>query len=134
MLSRKERYIMEYLYQRCSDKNSCLINPREIITFASDRYIMYPPEVEKIVTREKEKTGIKTLRTGYNRVFGYYIEVAKSDKKGEMVYCVSLKLKGQGFHRELLNDKRSIMVNVGRTVVLAILSFLITWGLKLLIF
>ena len=30
-----------------------------------------------IETREKEKTGIKNLRVGYNRVFGYYIEVAK---------------------------------------------------------
>ena len=26
---------------------------------------------------EKEKTGIKTLKIGYNRVFGYYIEVSK---------------------------------------------------------
>ena len=26
---------------------------------------------------EKERTGIKTLRVGYNRVFGYYIEVSK---------------------------------------------------------
>lgn len=31
-----------------------------------------------IEMREKELTGIKTLRTGYNRVFGYYIEVSKS--------------------------------------------------------
>ncbi len=31
----------------------------------------------KIETDEKEKTGIKNLRVGYNRVFGYYIEVAK---------------------------------------------------------
>lgn len=28
--------------------------------------------------REKEKTGIKGLKVGYNRVFGYYIEVTKS--------------------------------------------------------
>lgn len=28
--------------------------------------------------RERERTGIKTLRVGYNRVFGYYIEVTKS--------------------------------------------------------
>lgn len=28
--------------------------------------------------REREKTGIKNLRVGYNRVFGYYIEVTKS--------------------------------------------------------
>ncbi len=34
--------------------------------------------VEKIGEEEKEKTGIKTLKIGYNRVFGYYIEVSKS--------------------------------------------------------
>ena len=28
--------------------------------------------------REKEKTGIKSLKVGYNKVFGYYIEVSKS--------------------------------------------------------
>ena len=34
----------------------------------------------KIEAEEKERTGIKTLRVGYNRVFGYYIEVSKSYK------------------------------------------------------
>ena len=34
--------------------------------------------VLEIEAREKERTGIKTLRTGYNRVFGYYIEVSQS--------------------------------------------------------
>ena len=31
-----------------------------------------------IEMKEKQKTGIKNLRVGYNRVFGYYIEVSKS--------------------------------------------------------
>ena len=31
-----------------------------------------------IETSEKEKTGIRTLKVSYNRVFGYYIEVSKS--------------------------------------------------------
>ncbi len=30
--------------------------------------------------REREKTGIKSLKVGYNRVFGYYIEVSKTYK------------------------------------------------------
>ena len=30
-----------------------------------------------IETEEKEKTGIKTLKVGYNRVFGYYIEISR---------------------------------------------------------
>jgi len=34
--------------------------------------------VADIEARERERTGIKSLRTGYNRVFGYYIEVSKS--------------------------------------------------------
>ena len=34
--------------------------------------------LEKIAEEEREKTGIRTLRVGYNRVFGYYIEVSKS--------------------------------------------------------
>ena len=33
--------------------------------------------VANLEAREKEKTGIKTMRVGYNKVFGYYIEVSK---------------------------------------------------------
>ncbi len=34
----------------------------------------------EIEVREKERTGIKTLKVGFNRVFGYYIEVSNSFK------------------------------------------------------
>ena len=34
--------------------------------------------IAAIEAAEKEKTGIRTLKVGYNRVFGYYIEVSKS--------------------------------------------------------
>ena len=34
--------------------------------------------IDEIEAREKERTGIKNLKIGYNRVFGYYIEVTKS--------------------------------------------------------
>lgn len=34
--------------------------------------------IAKIEEYERERTGIKTLKVGYNRVFGYYIEVSKS--------------------------------------------------------
>jgi DNA mismatch repair protein MutS len=32
--------------------------------------------------RERERTGIKSLKVGYNRVFGYYIEVSKANAGG----------------------------------------------------
>ncbi len=34
--------------------------------------------IAKLEAAEKEKTGIKSLKVGYNKVFGYYIEVSKS--------------------------------------------------------
>ncbi len=34
--------------------------------------------LDKIEAEEREKTGIKNLKLGYNRIFGYYIEVTKS--------------------------------------------------------
>lgn len=35
--------------------------------------------IAKIEELERERTGIKTLKVGYNRIFGYYIEVSKSN-------------------------------------------------------
>ena len=36
-------------------------------------------KIAAIEQTEREKTGISKLKIGYNRVFGYYIEVSKSD-------------------------------------------------------
>lgn len=35
--------------------------------------------IKKLEQKEKEKTGIKSLKIGFNRVFGYYIEVTKAN-------------------------------------------------------
>ena len=37
--------------------------------------------VAKFETEERERTGIKNLKVGYNRVFGYYIEISKGNVK-----------------------------------------------------
>ncbi len=34
--------------------------------------------LERVAAEEREKTGIRTLKIAYNKVFGYYIEVSKS--------------------------------------------------------
>ncbi len=36
--------------------------------------------LQEIESKERERTGIKTLRVAYNRVFGYYIEITNSFK------------------------------------------------------
>ncbi|MBQ9880088.1 MAG: DNA mismatch repair protein MutS [Clostridia bacterium] len=37
--------------------------------------------ISQVEAREQERTGIKKLKVGYNRVFGYYIEVSNSFKQ-----------------------------------------------------
>ena len=37
--------------------------------------------IAELEAREKEKTGIRTLKVGYNKVFGYYIEVSNAFKE-----------------------------------------------------
>jgi len=36
--------------------------------------------LDQIAIREKEHTGIKNLKIGFNRIFGYYIEISNSNK------------------------------------------------------
>ena len=38
--------------------------------------------LKKIENREKERLGVKNLKVGYNRVFGYYIEISKASNEG----------------------------------------------------
>ncbi len=110
MLTFKEKYVMEYVYQKCQGKKSCLISPREIISFTADKYVLFPEELEKIMT---------------NLSYDNYIELLKSDKKGKPVFCVSLKLKGEGFHRELTNNRRNWLFWIGRSAILAVVGGII---------
>ena len=59
-----------------------------------------------IETREMEKTGIKNLRVGYNRVFGYYIEVAKGqvDLVPETYIRKQTLVNGERYITEELKD------------------------------
>lgn len=59
-----------------------------------------------IEAREKEKTGIKNLRVGYNRVFGYYIEVAKGqvDLVPETYIRKQTLVNGERYITEELKD------------------------------
>ena len=41
-----------------------------------------------IMEKEKEKTGIKNMKLGYNRVFGYYIEVSKGNIESVPEYFI----------------------------------------------
>jgi DNA mismatch repair protein MutS len=58
-------------------------------------------------TSEREKTGIASLKVGYNKVFGYYIEVSKSNLKNVPPTYVRKQtlVGGERFVTEDLKDK-----------------------------
>ena len=71
--------------------------------------------------KEKEKTGIRTLRIGYNKVFGYYIEVSKSfaDKVPEGYIRKQTTVNGERYITQELKDlEHTILTANERSVAL----------------
>lgn len=117
MLNKKEKYIMEYLYQNCTGKKSCLIPQRDIMSFIADKYMVFTEDLDKVMT---------------DLSYDNYIDLVRTDKQGEPVYCVSLKIKGEAFHRELTNDRRSLKKSLINKLLLAVLGAVITGFISLL--
>ena len=69
----------------------------------------------KLEQQEKERTGIKNLKVGFNKVFGYYIEVSKSNIdqiKDEYGYVRKQTLTtGERYITQELKEKEDIILN-----------------------
>ncbi|MBS7021122.1 MAG: DNA mismatch repair protein MutS [Firmicutes bacterium] len=70
---------------------------------------------------EKERTGIKTLRIGYNRVFGYYIEVSKGQThlvKEEYGYERKQTLSNcERYISPILKEKEALILNAEEKII-----------------
>ena len=53
--------------------------------------------IKDIENREREKTGVKSLKIGFNKVFGYYIEITK-------VNLANLDLEGRYIRKQTLSN------------------------------
>ena len=77
--------------------------------------------VSKLESEEKERTGIKTLKVGYNRIFGYYIEVSKGackDIKDEFGYERKQTLANcERFITPLLKEKEALILGAEEKIV-----------------
>lgn len=69
----------------------------------------------ELENKERERTGVKSLKTGYNRVFGYYIEVTKTNLdsiKDEFGYVRKQTLtNAERFITQELKDKEDAIVH-----------------------
>lgn len=75
--------------------------------------------LEKIEEREREATGIKTLKVGFNRVFGYYIEVSKG-QIGQVPDSYIRKqtlTNGERYITEELKDIEREMLTAGERII-----------------
>ena len=115
MLNKKELLVMKYLYARLAGKQSLLIAPNDIVGAMP---------VSTPISSEELADILKGL------TLDGYVDVVNTDKKGAMIYCVSLKFKGEAFNREIEEKRKTLYVRVGITVALAVLSFIITLILK----
>lgn len=77
--------------------------------------------VAKFEMSEREKTGIKTLKVGYNRVFGYYIEISKGqtkDVKEEYGYERKQTLSNcERYISPVLKEKEDLILNAEEKII-----------------
>ena len=70
---------------------------------------------------ERERTGIKTLKVGYNKVFGYYIEISKgqiNQVKDEYGYERRQTLaNAERFISPLLKEKEALVLNAEEKII-----------------
>ena len=77
--------------------------------------------VARFEAEEREKTGIKNLKVGYNKVFGYYIEVSKGNLnlvKDEYGYQRKQTLANcERFISPILKEKEALILNAEEKII-----------------
>lgn len=77
--------------------------------------------LDTFVEKERARTGINKLKVGYNRVFGYYIEVTKGQMdmvKDEFGYVRKQTLaNAERYITEELKEKEALILNADETIV-----------------
>ena len=77
--------------------------------------------VARFENEEKEKTGIKNLKVGYNKVFGYYIEVSKANTnlvKEEYGYIRKQTLSNcERYISPVLKEKEDLILNAEEKII-----------------
>ena len=77
--------------------------------------------ISKLEAEEREKTGIKSLKVGFNKVFGYYIEVSKGsikDIKEEFGYERKQTLStGERFITPILKEKEALILGAEEKII-----------------
>jgi len=117
MLNRIETKIMDYLFDKVAGKKTVLITPKEVLHFLMPKYELTAKQLDGHMK---------------NLTLDGYVDVFNSDNKGQLVYVVSLKLRGEAWKRERREINQKRMRSIGWKVMLTLLGFAITSVLVLI--
>ncbi|MCL2540237.1 MAG: hypothetical protein FWE53_02240 [Firmicutes bacterium] len=111
MLNKKEKLLMGFIYEKARSKGSCLMSASDLIVAGLPDYVLTTDDIK---------------RTLDSLELDDYIEVVLSDKKGEVIYCIILKAKGEAYDRNRLAAKKNLRNRIIITVALAVLGGVIS--------
>jgi len=117
MLSRKEKIVMSYILNSSNGKTTCLLSPLDVIHALEPKYSANEIEIQALLDGLSQEN---------------YISLVNSDKNGELIYCITILPKGRAFTREEKNIKKTWTNALIRTVILAVVSFVVGLILKAL--
>ena len=118
MLNRVERKVMDYLFAKCRGKKTILMTPKEILSSLLPKYELTAKQLEVAMK---------------NIALDGYIDMAHSDKKGSLVYVVTLKQRGEAYQREKDDLRAKRMRSIGWKVMLTVGGVILAWALTRLI-
>ena len=115
MLSKRENEIMNAVYALCHEKGVCLVSPAELLALLPSR---------KSYTEENLEEFLRQL------ALDDYFELLFSERKGEKMYVLSLRTKGQAYKRCSMQQKRDVAVKMLLAVASAVVAFVVGLILK----
>ena len=115
MLTKNEKKLMQYILSECQEKDTCLLLPVDMMHYFDPKYNIKQIELQALIDGLVQEN---------------YISVVNSDKNGELVYCITILDKGKAFLREEKNIKKNWTMSITKTIILAIISFIIGIILK----
>ena len=115
MLSKRESEVMNAVYTLCHEKGVCLVSPAELLDILPAR---------KHYTEEKLDELLSQL------ALDDYFELLSSERKGEKMYVLSLRTKGQAYRRCFVQQRRDVAVKMLLAVASAVVAFVVGLILK----
>ena len=113
MLNRIEAKIMDYLFEKCRGKKTVLMTPKEILHSLLPKHELTAKQLDGHMK---------------NLALDGYIDVYNSDNKGQLVYVVTLKIKGEAYERERAEIRARRLRSLGWKIALTFLGLAISFA------